>query len=123
MATASRDTPLWSPSEEAIARANLTRYERWLDDRRGLRFDSYAELWDWSGRDLGGFWSSIGDFCDVQASQPYDRVLGSREMPGTEWFPGARLNYAEHAFRGKRDDAVAIRHASELRELGARTWG
>ena len=44
-------------------------------------------------------------------------------MPGAEWFPGARLNYAEHAFRGKRDDAVAIVHASELREQAEMTWG
>jgi acetoacetyl-CoA synthetase len=44
-------------------------------------------------------------------------------MPGAEWFPGARLSYAEHAFRGRRDDEVAIRHASELRPLGEWTWG
>ncbi len=42
-------------------------------------------------------------------------VLGRREMPGAEWFPGAELSYAEHLFRGKPDDAVAIVHASELR--------
>ena len=44
-------------------------------------------------------------------------------MPGAEWFPGARLSYAEHIFRGRDDDAVAIRHASELRPLGELTWG
>src|SRR6195256_2253164 len=122
MATASRDTPLWSPSEAAIERANLTRYERWLDDRRDLRFDSYAELWDWSVRDLEGFWSSIWDFCEVQASQPYERVLGSREMPGAEWFPGARLNYAEHVFARERPHDVAIVHRSETRPDGELTW-
>ena len=42
--------------------------------------------------------------------------------PGPEWFPGARLSYAEHVFRGRRDDDVAIRHASELRPLGEWTW-
>jgi acetoacetyl-CoA synthetase len=29
----------------------------------------------------------------------------------------------EHVFRGKDEEAVAIRHASELRELGEWTWG
>ncbi len=43
-------------------------------------------------------------------------------MPGAKWFPGARTSYAEHIFRGKDDDQVAIRHASELRELGEWTW-
>jgi len=54
---------------------------------------------------------------------PYERVLGRREMPGADWFPGARLSYAEHVFRDREDDAVAIRHASELRPLGELTWG
>ncbi len=44
-------------------------------------------------------------------------------MPGADWFPGARLSYAEHVFRGRDDDDVAIRHASELRPLGEWTWG
>ena len=37
--------------------------------------------------------------------------------------PGARLSFAEHIFRGKRDEEIAIRHASELRELDSWTWG
>jgi acetoacetyl-CoA synthetase len=44
-------------------------------------------------------------------------------MPGADWFPGARLSYAQHVFRGREDDEVAIRHASELRPLGEWTWG
>ena len=38
-------------------------------------------------------------------------------MPGARWFEGAELNYAEHIFRGKADDEVAVVYASELREL------
>src|SRR5262249_31158568 len=54
---------------------------------------------------------------------PYERVLGRREMPGAEWFPGAQLNYAKHIFRGRDPDALAIQHASESRPLGEWTWG
>jgi acetoacetyl-CoA synthetase len=43
-------------------------------------------------------------------------------MPGAEWFPGARLNYAQHVFRHKDDGEVALRHASESRPLGEWTW-
>jgi acetoacetyl-CoA synthetase len=50
-------------------------------------------------------------------------VLGRREMPGAEWFPGARLNYAKHIFRGRDPQALAIQHASESRPLAAWTWG
>ena len=56
-------------------------------------------------------------------SRPYERVLGRRELTGAEWFPGARLSFAEHIFRGKPEDSVAIVHASELRPLAELTWG
>jgi acetoacetyl-CoA synthetase len=118
------DPPIvWTPSEERIASATITRYREWLNETRGLRLDGYHDLWQWSVDELEAFWASIWDFFEVEASAPYERVLTQREMPGAEWFPGARLSYAEHAFRGRRDDEVAIRHASELRPLGEWTWG
>jgi acetoacetyl-CoA synthetase len=117
--------PLWEPSAERRERATLTRYARWLRDERGIDVpdDDYHALWRWSVDDLEAFWASIWDFFEVEAETPYERVLGNREMPGAEWFRGARLNYAQHVFRGKQDDDVAIRHASELRELDEWTWG
>jgi acetoacetyl-CoA synthetase len=117
--------PLWEPSPERRERATITRYARWLRDERGVDLpdDDYQALWQWSVDELDEFWASIWDFFEVEAETPYQRVLGNREMPGAEWFTGARLNYAQHTFRGKDDDAVALRHASELRDLDEWTWG
>jgi acetoacetyl-CoA synthetase len=119
--------PLWRPSNERRERATITRYERWLRDERGVELPGeageYDALWRWSVDNLDDFWSSIWDFFEVDASQPYERVLGDRSMPGAEWFTGARLNYAQHLFRGKDPSEVALRHASELRELDDWTWG
>ena len=114
---------LWDPPAELVERARLTEYMRWLADERGLRFETYDELWRWSVDDLEGFWSSIWDFFGVQADGGYERVLASRAMPGAEWFTGTSLNYAEHLFAGKEDGEPAILHASELRQLGELSWG
>src|SRR5262245_6299785 len=95
---------LWRPGPERIARAELTHYTRWLEQTRGLRLPDYASLWEWSTTDLESFWASIWERYEVIASAPYERVLGSRAMPGAEWFPGARLNFAEHVLRPRRDD-------------------
>jgi acetoacetyl-CoA synthetase len=114
---------LWRPTDEEIERATLTRFGRWLGDERGLRFDSYEAMWRWSVDDLDAFWTALIEFFDVQFSSPPRAVLGRREMPGAEWFPGARCSYAEHIFRGKRDEDVALRHASDLRDLDVWTWG
>jgi acetoacetyl-CoA synthetase len=50
-------------------------------------------------------------------------VLTGREMPGAEWFGGARLNYAENLLGDKPADRIAILSASELRALDQLTWG
>jgi len=114
---------LWEPDAGLAARTTLARYMEWLATERGVQAEDYHALWRWSVDDIEGFWASIWDYFDIQASQPYERVLARREMPGAQWFPGARLSYAEHVFRGKDDAEVAIRHASELRELDELTWG
>jgi len=113
----------WTPSPERIASATITRYREWLNETRGLALEDYADLWQWSVDELEDFWASIWEFFEVEASEPYERVLSTREMPGARWFPGARLSYAEHVFRGRAEGEVAIRHASELRPLGEWTWG
>jgi acetoacetyl-CoA synthetase len=114
---------VWEPSAELAERSRLRAFMRWLSRERGLAFDGYHELWQWSVDDLDGFWSAIWEFFDVQADGDPSSVLASREMPGARWFPNTSLNYAEHVFAGKRDEEVAILHASELRELGELRWG
>ncbi len=115
---------LWRPSPERIDRATVTRYRRWLEETRGLTLPDYEALWRWSVSDLEAFWASIAEFCGVRWRAAPERVLGSSEMPGAVWFPGARLNYAEHIFRNRDVGEVAIRHASELRPIAEEwTWG
>ena len=114
---------LWRPDAGRIERASITGYARWLERTRGLDLPDYQALWEWSTTDLEGFWASIWERFDITASVPYERILGSRAMPGAEWLPGARLNFAEHALRARDADAVAIRHASELRPLAEQTRG
>jgi acetoacetyl-CoA synthetase len=114
---------LWTPSPERVAKATVTRYRQWLAETRGVETEDYEDLWRWSVDDLEGFWSSIVEFFELRFSRAPERVLGRREMPGAEWFPGAEISYAEHIFRNRDPEALAIQHASELRELGSWTWG
>jgi acetoacetyl-CoA synthetase len=36
---------LWEPAPEMVERCAMTRYMRWLESERGLRFDGYQPLW------------------------------------------------------------------------------
>jgi acetoacetyl-CoA synthetase len=103
---------LWTPSDPDAS--EMARFMR----ARG--FSDYHELWRWSVDDLEGFWGALWDWFEIGGS--YDRVLGSRDMPGAEWFPGASLSYAEQLFKAARPGEVAIVHASESQPLAELTW-
>jgi acetoacetyl-CoA synthetase len=110
-------------ADDVLTSTEIGRYLRWLAEHRDLRFDDYSALHRWSVEDLDGFWSSIWEFFDVRAHAPYERVLCRREMPGAQWFPGATLNYAEHAVGHSRpDDEIAIVAHSQTREPVELSW-
>ncbi|HEY6017740.1 MAG TPA: acetoacetate--CoA ligase [Gaiellaceae bacterium] len=115
---------LWRPPPDARERTELGRYLGWLAAERGLELPDYEALWRWSTTDLEAFWASVWDFFGVRAHAPYERVLASRAMPGAEWFPGARLNYAEHML-GRDEDAgaVAVLAYSQTRDPVELTFG
>ena len=108
---------LWTPPPDVRETTEIGRYLAWLERERGLAFPGYDELWRWSVDDLPAFWSSIWEFFEVKAHAPYSTVLASDAMPGATWFPGARLNFAEHLV-GADDDAerVAIVSHSQTRD-------
>ena len=102
--------PLWKPSAERIARANLTAFADGVARRHGATTREYAELHQWSVDHTEAFWRGVWDYGAV-IGEPGQRTLidGSR-MPGARWFPDAKLNFAENlvARRGVADTDDAI---------------
>ncbi|MBI3019697.1 MAG: acetoacetate--CoA ligase [Deltaproteobacteria bacterium] len=113
--------PLWIPSQERIQKSNFTKYFSFLKNQYHLEFDSYEKLYPWSISDIPAFWESIWKFCDVKASTKYEKVMGSSKMPGTEWFRGAKFNFAQNLLR-YRDDRVALISIGEDRPSGSLTY-
>ncbi len=101
---------LWQPPADVRQTTEIGRYLDWLADSRGLRFAGYHDLHAWSVSDLAGFWASIWEYFGVKAGPGYYKVLGSAHMPGADWFPGARLNYAENLLHraGDGDRVIAV---------------
>jgi len=109
---------LWSPPADAGRTTRVGRYLDWLAEWRGLRFAGYDELWRWSVDDLAGFWASLTEFFALDFRSPSSAVLSDQAMPGARWFPGATLNWAEHALRlrDRGDDDVVVIARSECRD-------
>ncbi|MEU3752823.1 acetoacetate--CoA ligase [Streptomyces olivoreticuli] len=130
---ADRPEPLWSPGEDRVARAQVTRFHAWAAGHHGAPAPvpgdpaaSYAALHRWSVAEPERFWQAVTEWCDVRFSSPYERVLADPAMPGATWFPGATLNYAEHALRTAEDPArahePALLHVDETHEPRPVTW-
>jgi acetoacetyl-CoA synthetase len=98
-------------------------YLDWLARERGLSFEGYDDLWRWSTSDLSAFWQSVWDHLDVRSTTVTGAALDDARMPGATWFPGARLNWAEHALRlngrGPTDTVVIAR--SQTRDRSTMT--
>ncbi|MFI9646764.1 acetoacetate--CoA ligase [Streptomyces sp. NPDC052040] len=123
--TSAKPLPLWQPDADRIARAQITRFQAWAAEHHQAPAEGgYAALHRWSVDQLDTFWEAVTEWFDVRFSTPWTRVLGSRSMPGAAWFPGATLNYAEHALRAAADraDEPAILAVDESQEPRPVTW-
>ncbi|HXK23128.1 MAG TPA: acetoacetate--CoA ligase [Myxococcota bacterium] len=102
------ERPLWQPSPEQVETASLTAFMRRAEAQSGAPLRDYASLHRWSVESPERFWPLVWSFCNVVGDGP-GPVRGARwgEMPGTRWFPEARLNFAENLLR-RRDAAPAL---------------
>lgn len=113
---------LWTPGPEQLQSSRLVQYQDWLAREKGVVTHEYTNLWRWSVEHLDVFWQSIWSFFDIQADGEREPALGQRGMPGAEWFPNARLNFAEHVFRGATPNQPAVIARSEDVPLQHISW-
>ena len=95
--------PVWQPSAERIARANLSRF---LEEVRAEvpSVADYDDLYRWSVEEPAAFWAKVWSFCGMVAStEPTTIVDDVTRMPGARWFPEARLSFAENLLRRSQD--------------------
>jgi len=125
--------PLWTPTEDAVAAANITRFADYARDAFGAPAGGYRDLHRWSVDQAEDFWRAVWRFCGIIGEGGDGAVVKDREqMPGAQWFPEARLNFAENLlcggddgdrpaiiFRGENGATRRLSHA-ELRNHAAR---
>ncbi|MBZ0335432.1 acetoacetate--CoA ligase [Marinobacter sp. AL4B] len=104
MSTAEQSTVVWTPTETTLASSRMGQFKRWLELEGYGPFVDYHALHQWSIDELESFWQKVWDYCGLVCDTPATRVLGSRKMPGAEWFPGMKLNFAANLLRWADND-------------------
>ncbi len=118
--------PLWTPSPERVADSAMTDFMGAASKASGVALADYDALHAWSIGDREAFWSLIWDYCGVIGEKGKRILANGDKMPGAQFFPDAKLNFAENllghpgsgdalVFRG--EDKVDLRWSwDELRD-------
>lgn len=100
--------PLWSPSQQQIEQTQMYQFMQQINQSHGQEMNTYSDLHRWSVTQPETFWNEIWDNFGVigdKGDNPY--LANGDKMPGAQWFPQAKLNFAENLLR-YRDERTAI---------------
>lgn len=104
----------------------MGQFKIWLEQQNFGPFRDYHALHQWSISDVSTFWQKIWDYCGLISHTPAEKILGNQHMPGAEWFPGMKLNFAANLLRladGEHADHEAVVAYCETRPVLRRTYG
>ncbi len=98
--------PLWTPTPQRVADANITAFARRVESRHGVQLRDYEALWRWSIDRPEAFWREVWDDAGVIGAQGSRVLVDGDRMPGARFFPDATLNFARNLIeRRPADDA------------------
>lgn len=114
--------PLWQPSQQQLANANLTRFIAFLNKRNNVQLEGFDALHAFSIENPQDFWAAVWDFCEIKSSRQSEVIIENPDqMPGAVFFPDALLNYAENLLV-KNDDTPALIFRGEDKVRSSYTW-
>ncbi|MFX0037689.1 MAG: AMP-binding protein, partial [Candidatus Hermodarchaeota archaeon] len=100
---------LWEPSEEWIKNAETTLFIEFVNKNYGQDLKGGRDLYKFSVEKIEDFWDAMWKFSGIIASKPYNKVVEDLNVfPGTKWFPGAKLNFAENLLKYKDNQLAFI---------------
>jgi acetoacetyl-CoA synthase len=94
--------PLFNPAPETVAKTNIEQF------RQLTGASDFDALYQWSITQRESFWSTLWDYTGVIGAKGTTVATSPNAMPGTRWFPEARLNYAENLLRNPTNDAAIV---------------
>ena len=111
--------PLWQPEPLDNNNSLIADYMRFLSEDGHGDFSDYDALWNWSVTELDAFWSSVWDFADIIGDRGAVAYQHDEAIRNVQFFPEARLNYAENMLRYQGSEEAII----QMREDGTRlSW-
>jgi acetoacetyl-CoA synthetase len=102
------NAPLWEPSPERVARANLTSFAARAGAKHGVTLPDYTALYHWSVENSEAFWREVWSEAKLIGEPGKRTLVDADKMPGAHWFPDARLNFAENLLKDRSSEEDAL---------------
>ncbi len=113
---------IWTPDENRINSSNMNSFTNFINKTYNLGIEDYRELYQFSIERIEDFWKGVWLFTDIIHSNLFDKVIDDISVfPGTKWFPGAQLNFAENLLR-YRDNQKALIFRGEAKKEYSLTY-
>jgi len=113
--------PLWQPTQKQIDQSLMSEFILFANDNCNKSIGSYDELYQWSIDEKEDFWSRLWDFCGVIGDKGERVLIDGDDIEKAQWFPDARLNFAENLLR-KKSSEIAIYFRAEDQVEYSLTW-
>ena len=109
--------PLWKPSNSNDSA--LYKFAKSVNSKFNVNLSSYEELWQWSTENLEQFWRYWWIQSNIVTSKdPIETLTSADSFEKEEWFPDAKLNFAENLLRYKdAETAIIFRNENGSREI------
>lgn len=103
------DHPIWSPSNERIASASVTKFLKEVNTSQKLTIPNIHELYKWTIVEPEIFWSTAWDFMGVVGRKGGGPFLSDKDrFLEAKWFPNSSLNFAQNLLRHNNDTPALI---------------
>lgn len=104
---------LWQPTEARMQASAFWDFAERTKGLHGAAPDDYAAILDWSITAPEAFYDALWDFLDIVGDKGSVAVALSDQQRETQFFPEARLNYAENLLRDADDRLAVIAHRDD----------
>jgi acetoacetyl-CoA synthetase len=99
----------------------MSEFMLFVNDHGNRSFGSYDQLYRWSIDEKEEFWSRLWDYCGVIGEKGERVLIDGDDIEKAQWFPDARLNFAENLLR-KKSSEIAIYFRAEDQVEYTLTW-